>query len=513
MVARGADVSWLSMYPNEAEVLFPPICAMEVMKSRCERSMIIVELRPGVATSGLAERSAEEKLEDDRRKAIEQAARDADKQKAIDMVSRTKVAWARSMDDVKLAALEAKRAAQELETAKFVQAALEAKGDAAAKEEKAAAMEKERDMASRNLKAVKQLKAMEEEERKAADDKEEARRQASEKLQKARAMGEYIKKAALRQRLADEQEALRKQVAETQASQRSEEAARELMQARLFASNSRAMGVVSKLKEDAAAGADELGNQLKEIMEEKETLESDKAELEAALSSTMKKLSEAQKAVDEVQHRADGYRNEINSTFQCEEVMAINSIKNPTDMAEGLEGWLADSRCTKTACEAIGRFADKRSKDAKNNKKKLLQIGAIEKLVRTLQTFSREEPPLNVVGVCASLGQLTNSLEGAKRAMDADIIPPLVTAVRTVLYTCTKPLMNLVSLDDEVAIKARENGAKEDWFTLPDGAVAATPGGDEEGDGDGDGDGLSRQKSSKQLSKGKSTKALPVPEG
>ena len=45
MVARGADVSWLSMYPNEAEILFPPICACEVIKTRCERSMIIVELK------------------------------------------------------------------------------------------------------------------------------------------------------------------------------------------------------------------------------------------------------------------------------------------------------------------------------------------------------------------------------------------------------------------------------------------------------------------------------------
>ena len=34
MVARGADVSWLSMYPKEDEVLFPPMCACEVQQTR-----------------------------------------------------------------------------------------------------------------------------------------------------------------------------------------------------------------------------------------------------------------------------------------------------------------------------------------------------------------------------------------------------------------------------------------------------------------------------------------------
>ena len=45
MVSRGADVSWLSMYPKEDEVLFPPMCACEVQGTRVEGSVVIVELR------------------------------------------------------------------------------------------------------------------------------------------------------------------------------------------------------------------------------------------------------------------------------------------------------------------------------------------------------------------------------------------------------------------------------------------------------------------------------------
>jgi len=55
---RGADLSWLSMYPYEAEVCFPPVLGLEVMTTadgapakRCEGSVVVLELRPSVASA------------------------------------------------------------------------------------------------------------------------------------------------------------------------------------------------------------------------------------------------------------------------------------------------------------------------------------------------------------------------------------------------------------------------------------------------------------------------------
>ena len=50
---------------------------------------------------------------------------------------------------------------------------------------------------------------------------------------------------------------------------------------------------------------------------------------------------------------------------------------------------------------------------------------------------------------------------------------PLVTAIRSVTYAITKPLMNLVSMDPELATPAKEFGAKEEWYTLPEMPSAA----------------------------------------
>jgi len=55
---RGADLSWLSMYPYEAEVCFPPCLGLEVMTTadgapakRCEGSVVVLELRPSVVSA------------------------------------------------------------------------------------------------------------------------------------------------------------------------------------------------------------------------------------------------------------------------------------------------------------------------------------------------------------------------------------------------------------------------------------------------------------------------------
>eukprot|EP00966_Prymnesium_polylepis_P262320 6059260-Prymnesium_polylepis.1 len=42
MVDRGADLSWLSQYPHEREILFAPLTGLEVRSTRCEGSVLIV---------------------------------------------------------------------------------------------------------------------------------------------------------------------------------------------------------------------------------------------------------------------------------------------------------------------------------------------------------------------------------------------------------------------------------------------------------------------------------------
>jgi hypothetical protein len=44
-VARGASISALSQYPNEEEVLFPPLTAFEVLSTRVHEDMVIVAMQ------------------------------------------------------------------------------------------------------------------------------------------------------------------------------------------------------------------------------------------------------------------------------------------------------------------------------------------------------------------------------------------------------------------------------------------------------------------------------------
>ena len=48
MTSRGADISWLSQYPHEQEILFGPLTALEVIGTNAEDSMLVICVRLSV---------------------------------------------------------------------------------------------------------------------------------------------------------------------------------------------------------------------------------------------------------------------------------------------------------------------------------------------------------------------------------------------------------------------------------------------------------------------------------
>jgi hypothetical protein len=48
MVDRGADISWISQYPAEKEILFAPLTGLEVVGRRVQKKLLIVEVRLNV---------------------------------------------------------------------------------------------------------------------------------------------------------------------------------------------------------------------------------------------------------------------------------------------------------------------------------------------------------------------------------------------------------------------------------------------------------------------------------
>jgi len=53
MIDRGADLSWISMYPYEAEVCFSPLCGLEVMDMKVEGNVLVAAMRPNVNMKAL----------------------------------------------------------------------------------------------------------------------------------------------------------------------------------------------------------------------------------------------------------------------------------------------------------------------------------------------------------------------------------------------------------------------------------------------------------------------------
>ena len=53
MIDRGADISWLSQYPHEAEILFAPLTGLEVASTRVRGSVLVVNVSLSVNLSSL----------------------------------------------------------------------------------------------------------------------------------------------------------------------------------------------------------------------------------------------------------------------------------------------------------------------------------------------------------------------------------------------------------------------------------------------------------------------------
>jgi len=112
-VARGASISWLSQYPNEEEILWPPFTALEVGGTRVEGAVVIVGLRPSMKATGLIrtgeadlEQAARERqLVADERAAAGLAASEERRRHAATLAVKQRQAhWERSLSKVRLAA-------------------------------------------------------------------------------------------------------------------------------------------------------------------------------------------------------------------------------------------------------------------------------------------------------------------------------------------------------------------------------------------------------------------------
>ena len=191
MCARGADVSWLSMYPAEDEVLFAPCCACEVHATRVEGSVVIVELRPAVAAGALQEKSIEQKEEEDRIQAEKRALEAAARKAAINEATRSRARWMKSMTNLKVTAADAKRATAEHQQAVAVTKA----ADASDREEK---MRIEMEKLEESMTALAKLKQLQEEESALALFKAEAAVEAKQALAMAHKLASYMKQAALK---------------------------------------------------------------------------------------------------------------------------------------------------------------------------------------------------------------------------------------------------------------------------------------------------------------------------
>lgn len=184
------------MYPKEDEVLFPPMCACEVQKTRIEGSVVFVELRPGVAACELQEVSLEqmekEKILREARRTEEEAKRKA----AIEDVAKTRAKWMSSMTSVRTSAANAKRATQEARAA-------QAEADAASEKDRALKLEQQKAKLEERVAAMEELQKTMLEEAKLAEENRVKALEAKNVMSRAQSLAMYMKAAALKAKLTE----------------------------------------------------------------------------------------------------------------------------------------------------------------------------------------------------------------------------------------------------------------------------------------------------------------------
>jgi len=74
MTDRGAEISWLSQYPAEAEVCFPPLTALDVVNSKVQASVLVVSTRPSLCSRPRPPRRNQSEYSDQKRQRIDLAA-------------------------------------------------------------------------------------------------------------------------------------------------------------------------------------------------------------------------------------------------------------------------------------------------------------------------------------------------------------------------------------------------------------------------------------------------------
>ena len=127
-VSRGAEISWLSQYPREAEILLPPVTALEVISHRIEDDIVIVTMQPSIKPTLV--RAGEddlyrEKLQAESQAAAKAIARGSRARRQLRNVGRVvelrtaeaRAQWQRSMLEAKLASALALHARTQSELA------------------------------------------------------------------------------------------------------------------------------------------------------------------------------------------------------------------------------------------------------------------------------------------------------------------------------------------------------------------------------------------------------------
>ena len=161
MVSRGANISWLSMYPAEDEgsslgssliaafpprhsshfawiswhgaVLFPPCTSLEVWGNRVEGSVVVVELRPGCPEPALKEPSLAEQMVNEAAERERLAREEAQRKAVIDEAVRVRAQWLSAMNNLKVQVINRRRldAEKKARTSEMIAAAAKKKAEKA----------------------------------------------------------------------------------------------------------------------------------------------------------------------------------------------------------------------------------------------------------------------------------------------------------------------------------------------------------------------------------------------